>query len=80
MIAACFHNLFGIEQGNGLSSFVTSIATPSDLKEQISQFVKSPKLDNRRHGVSVMIGITANIDATNNTHDELNNNNNEVNT
>jgi hypothetical protein len=78
-IATRFLNLFGIEQGNGLSPFVTSIATPSDLKDQISQFFKPPKQDNRGRGASVMIGSTANIDATNNTHDELDYNNDEVN-
>ncbi len=73
-------NLFGIEWGNGSSSFVTSIAMPLDLKDRISQeFFKPLKQDNRGCGASVMIGSTANIDLTNNTHDELDNNNDKVN-
>jgi hypothetical protein len=71
-VAASFLNLLGIEQGNGMSPFLTSTATPSDLKDQILQFFKPPKLDNRGRGASVMSGSTSNID--DNLIDEVNNN------
>ena len=61
-LAKRFLNLFGIEQGNGLSPYLTSIATPSDMKDQILQFFKPPKLDNRGRGASVMSGSTTNLD------------------
>jgi hypothetical protein len=77
-IATSFLSLFGIEEGNGLSTFVTSIAKPLDLKGLIPQFFKPPKQDNRGRG-AVMTGNTANIDANNNTPDELDDNNDEVN-
>ena len=77
-IAISFLSLFGIEKGNGLSTFVTSNAKLLDLKGLISQFFKPPKHDNRGHG-AVMTGSTANIDANNNTPDQVNNNNDEVN-
>ncbi len=71
-LATRFLNLFGIEQGNGLSPlFLTSIATPSDLKDQILQFFKPPKLDNRGRGASVMSGSTTKLD--DNHIDEVNN-------
>ena len=48
-----------IEQGNGLSTFVTSIATPLDLKDQISQFFKPQKhsilLNTTTDGVSTEV-------------------------
>ncbi len=72
-IAISFLFLFGIEEGNGLSTFVTSIAKLSDLKGLISQFFKPPKQDNRGR-VAVMTGSIANIDATNNTPDQVDNN------
>jgi hypothetical protein len=77
-IATSCLSLFGTEEGNGLSPFVTSIAKPSDLKGLISQFFKPPEQDNRGHG-AVMTGSTANIDANNNTPDQVDDNNNEVN-
>ena len=73
-ITTSFLNLFGIEQGNGLSPFVANIATPLDLKDLISEFFKPPKLDKRGRGDESERGSTANNDATNNTLDVLNNN------
>jgi hypothetical protein len=67
-IAISFLSLFGIEEGNGLSTFVTSISKPLDLKGLISQFFKPPKQDNRGRG-AVMTGSTADINANNKTHD-----------
>ncbi len=61
-VAERFLNLFGIEKGNGMSPFLTSMDTPSELKDKISQFFKPPKLDNRGRGMSVMSGSTSNID------------------
>jgi hypothetical protein len=49
-IATSFLSLFGIEDGNGLSTCVTSIDEPSDLRGLISQFFKPPKQDNRGRG------------------------------
>ncbi len=77
-IAISFLSLFGIEEGNGLSTFVTSIAKPLNLKGLISQIFKPPKQDNRGRG-AVMAGSTANNDANNNTPDQVADNNNEVN-
>jgi hypothetical protein len=77
-IAISFLSLFGIEEGNGLSTFVTNIAKPLDLKGLISQFFKPLKQDNRGGG-AVMTGSTANIDANNITPDQVDNNSNEVN-
>jgi hypothetical protein len=77
-IAISFLSLFGIDEGNGLSTFVTSIAKPSDLKGLMSQFFKPPKQDNRGCG-AVMTRSTANIDANNNTPDQVDDNNDEVN-
>jgi hypothetical protein len=45
-IATSFLSLFGIEDGNKLSTCVTSIDEPSDLRGLISQFFKPPKQDN----------------------------------
>ena len=73
-ITTSFLNLFGIEQGNGLSPFVANIATPLDLKDLISEFFKPPKLDKRGRGDESERGSTANNDATNNTPDVLDNN------
>ena len=73
-ITTSFLNLFGIEQGNGLSPFVANIATPLDLKDLISEFFKPPKLDKRGRGDESERGSTANNDATNNTLDVLDNN------
>jgi hypothetical protein len=77
-IAISFLSLFGIEEGNGLSTFVTSIAKSLDLKGLILQYFKLPKQDNRGRG-AVMTGSTANIDANNITPDQVDDNNNEVN-
>ena len=73
-ITTSFLNLFGIEQGNGLSPFVANLATPLDLKDLMSEFFKPPKLDKRGRGDESERGSTANNDATNNTLDVLNNN------
>ncbi len=77
-ISTSFLSLFGIEDGNRLSTCVTSIDKPSDLRGLISQFFKPPKQDNRGHG-AVMKGSTANINANNNTPDQVDDNNDEVN-
>jgi hypothetical protein len=39
------NNVFGIEDGNGLSTLITGINEPSDLRGLISQFFKSSKPD-----------------------------------
>jgi hypothetical protein len=44
-IATSFLSLFDIEDGNGLSTLITGINEPSDLRGLISQFFKSPKPD-----------------------------------
>jgi hypothetical protein len=44
-IATSFLSLFGIEDGYGLSTLITGINEPSDLRGLISQFFKSPKPD-----------------------------------
>jgi hypothetical protein len=77
-IATSFLSLFGIEDGNGLSTCVTSIDEPSDLRGLISQFFKPPKQDNQGHR-AVMTGSSANINANNNTPDQVDDNNDEVN-
>jgi hypothetical protein len=77
-IATSFLSLFGIEDGNGLSTCVTSIDEPSDLRGLISQFFKPPKQDNQGRG-AVMTGSKANINANNNTPDQVDDNNDEVN-
>ena len=59
-IATSFLALFGIEDGNGLSTLITGINEPSDLRGLISQFFKPPKQDNRGRG-AVMTGNTANM-------------------
>ncbi len=77
-IATSFLSLFGIEDGNGVSTCVTSIDKLLDLRGLISQFFKPPKQDNQGCG-AVMTGSTANINANNNTPDQVDDNNNEVN-
>jgi hypothetical protein len=76
-IATSFASLFGIEDGIGLSTFVTSIDEPSDLRGLILQFFKPPKQDNRGCGAEITES-TANNNANNNTPDQVDVNNDEV--
>jgi hypothetical protein len=76
-IATSFASLFGIEDGNGLSTFVTSIDEPLDLRGLISQFFKPPKQDNQGRGAEITES-TVNNNANNNTPDQVDVNNDEV--
>jgi hypothetical protein len=76
-IATSFLSLFGIEDGNGLSTLITGINEPSDLRGLISQFFKSPKPDDRGRGAEIT-EITANYNANNNTPNQVGVNNDEV--
>ena len=76
-IATSFTSLFGIEDGNGLSTFVTSVDEPLDLRGLISQFFKPPKQYNLGRGAEITES-TANNNANNNTPDQVDVNNNEI--
>jgi hypothetical protein len=76
-IATSFLSLFGIEDGNGLSTLITGINKPSDLRGLISQFFKSPKPDDRGRGAEIT-EITANYNVNNNTPNQVGVNNDEV--
>ena len=75
-IATSFLSLFGIEDGNGLSTCASSIDEPSDLSGLISKFFMTPTQDNRGRG-AVTTGSTANINVNNETPDEVDDNNDD---
>ena len=45
-----FLDLFGVEEGNGLSPFDTEINTPEELSDHLKAFFKPPKRGPRGRG------------------------------
>ena len=45
-----FLELFGVEEGNGLSPFATEINTPAEPSDHLKEFFKPPKRDPRGRG------------------------------
>ena len=45
-----FLELFGVEEGNGLSPFATDIKTPAELSDHLKSLFKTPTRDPRERG------------------------------
>ena len=46
-----FLELFGLEEGNGISPFATEINTPAELSDHLKAFFKPPKRNPRGRGI-----------------------------